>query len=75
PTAALDPRSAETVLYTADQLIKEYSLTAILITHNMKEAFNYGNRIIQMAEGEVIRDLNTQQKAELSHTDLYEWFM
>lgn len=75
PTAALDPRSADIVMQTANKLIADYNLTSILITHNMKEAFNYGNRIVQMAEGEIIRDLNTQQKAELSHTDLYEWFM
>src|SRR6201992_3102427 len=49
PTAALDPKSAEVVMKTADDLIKHYRLTAILITHNLKDAFNYGNRIIQMA--------------------------
>lgn len=75
PTAALDPRSAETVMQTANKLIADYNLTAILITHNMKEAFNYGSRIIQMAEGEIVRDLNKEQKSKLSHTDLYEWFM
>ena len=75
PTAALDPRSAEIVMKTADKLIKEYSLTAILITHNMKEAFSYGNRIIQMSEGRVIKDLSEQEKAKLTYTDLYEWFL
>lgn len=75
PTAALDPRSAEAVTKTADKLIKEYKLTAILITHNMKEAFNYGNRIVQMGEGKILRDLDQLEKGNLTHTDLYEWFM
>ncbi|HZX57853.1 MAG TPA: ATP-binding cassette domain-containing protein, partial [Mucilaginibacter sp.] len=48
PTAALDPKSADIVMKTADKLVKDFGLTAILVTHNLKEAYNYGNRIIQM---------------------------
>jgi len=74
PTAALDPRSAEVVLRTADKLIKDYSLTAILITHNLKDAFSYGNRIIQMGEGKIIKDLDKDAKHGLKQNDLYDWF-
>lgn len=74
PTAALDPRSADVVMKTADNLIKTYQLTAILITHNLKDAFTYGNRIIQMAEGKVIRDLSGTAHQALKQTDLFEWF-
>jgi putative ABC transport system ATP-binding protein len=74
PTAALDPRSAEVVMRTADKLVKNFGLTAILITHNLKDAFYYGNRIIQMAEGKIINDLDTSQKAALKQSDLFEWF-
>jgi putative ABC transport system ATP-binding protein len=74
PTAALDPRSANTILQTADTLIKEYKLTAILITHNLKDAYQYGNRLVQMNEGKVLRDLDTSAKAALKQTDLFEWF-
>ena len=74
PTAALDPRSANTILQTADKLIKQYNLTAILITHNLKDAFQYGTRLVQMNEGTVLRDLNQEQKAGLKQTDLFEWF-
>jgi putative ABC transport system ATP-binding protein len=74
PTAALDPKSAATIMHTADKLIKELQLTAILVTHNLKEAIGYGNRIIQMSEGSIIKDLNVQQKAQLSPTDVFEWF-
>jgi putative ABC transport system ATP-binding protein len=74
PTAALDPRSANTILQTADTLIKQYNLTAILITHNLKDAFQYGTRLVQMNEGTVLRDLDRGQKAALKQSDLFEWF-
>jgi putative ABC transport system ATP-binding protein len=75
PTAALDPRSAEIVMEIANKLISDYKLTAILITHSMKEAYQYGNRIIQMAEGKVIRDLSKEEKVKITHNELYGWFM
>ncbi len=74
PTAALDPRSAEVVMHTADKLIRDFKLTAILITHNLKDAFNYGTRIIQMQEGLIINDLNAKQKVGLKQNDLFDWF-
>ncbi len=74
PTAALDPRSAEIVMRTADKLIKDYKLTAILITHNLKDAFNYGNRIILMGEGLIVKDLDDKHKTALKQNDLFDWF-
>lgn len=74
PTAALDPRSAQVILQTADTLIREYNLTAILVTHNMKDAHQYGTRLIQMAEGKIIRDLANDEKSNLAVTDIFEWF-
>jgi putative ABC transport system ATP-binding protein len=74
PTAALDPRSADVVMKTADKLAKDYELTTILITHNLKDAYNYGNRIIQMAEGKIIRDLDEKKKSALKQNDLFDWF-
>lgn len=74
PTAALDPRSAKTILETADTLIKEYKLTAVLITHNLKDAHQYGSRIIQMSEGNVLKDLNTAEKSKLQLQDMFAWF-
>ncbi|MEO6632926.1 MAG: ATP-binding cassette domain-containing protein, partial [Mucilaginibacter sp.] len=65
PTAALDPRSADVVMRTADELIKDYRLTAILITHNLKDAFTYGNRIILMGEGHIQKDIDTKNKQGL----------
>lgn len=74
PTAALDPRSANKVMELADGLIKEYGLTVVFITHNMKEATTYGNRLIQLSHGKLQRDLDEKQKRELKPQDLYEWF-
>ena len=74
PTAALDPRSAEVVMRTADELIKDYKLTAILITHNLKDAWKYGNRIILMSEGNIAKDFDAEAKAALKQNDLFDWF-
>lgn len=74
PTAALDPRSADVVMRTADTLIRDFNLTAVFITHNLKDAFNYGTRIIQMGEGLIINDLSGTAKASLKQNDLFDWF-
>jgi putative ABC transport system ATP-binding protein len=74
PTAALDPRSARLIMETADQLIREHGLTTIFITHNLKDVHTYGSRLIQMAEGAVVRDLDAEAKGRLAVTDLFEWF-
>ena len=74
PTAALDPRSAEIVMRTADKLSQEFKLTTILVTHNLKDAYNYGTRIIQMGEGMIIKDVDKQYKQSLKQNDLFEWF-
>lgn len=74
PTAALDPRSAAIVMNTADRLIKQLKLTAILVTHNLKEATNFGNRIIQMNEGRIIKDLCSDKKKELNTNNIFDWF-
>ena len=74
PTAALDPRSANLILQTADTIVKQYKLTALLITHNLKDAHQYGNRLIQMSEGKITRDIGTAEKSKLQLPDLFEWF-
>ena len=75
PTAALDPRSAGLVMQTADQLISQFKLTAILITHNLKDAHTHGNRLIHMAEGQVVKDFSAERKLNLTQNDLFNWFI
>ncbi|GHV11932.1 hypothetical protein FACS1894162_7720 [Bacteroidia bacterium] len=74
PTAALDPKSADIILKVAQSLIKEYQLTAIFITHNLKDAQQYGNRLLQIHEGKLVRDLNAAEKHKLLLQNMYEWF-
>lgn len=74
PTAALDPKSAEVVLQTAERIIREFELTTVFITHNMRESLQYGNRLIQMAGGAVVRDLDAEAKRGLRVEDMYGWF-
>jgi putative ABC transport system ATP-binding protein len=74
PTAALDPKSAALVLELANELIKEYHRTALCITHNLKDAHQYGNRLIQFKEGGIVRDLTGGQKSNVSLQDMFAWF-
>lgn len=74
PTAALDPRTSELIMSLADKVIKEYSLTALLVTHQIKDVVGFGNRVLQMKEGKIIRDLKKIEKEKLSIADIYEWF-
>jgi putative ABC transport system ATP-binding protein len=74
PTAALDPRSADIVMRTADKLIKNYKLTSILITHNLKDAYNYGTRLVLMGEGVIQKDIDANGKIALKQNDLFDWF-
>ena len=74
PTAALDPKSASIVMQTAQQLITTHQLTAILITHHLKDAITYGNRLIHMSEGSIVRDVSATEKQQLTLNNLYEWF-
>ena len=74
PTAALDPKSALVVLGLADKLNKELGITTVLITHNLKDAQQYGSRLIQMQEGKIVRDLDAHAKEKLLLPHIYEWF-
>jgi len=73
-TAALDPKTAEKVLNLTKQLISENSLTALMVTHNMKDALALGNRMIMMHEGRIILDLNEEEKRHMTVEDLLEQF-
>lgn len=63
PTAALDPKSANSLMKNASKLIHEKQITTLMVTHNMHEALNYGNRLLMIKEGKVLRDLNAIQKS------------
>ncbi len=73
-TAALDPKTAAKVLELTDKLIREDGLTALMITHNMRDAIHYGNRLIMMNEGQIILDVSGEEKKKLTVEDLLTAF-
>jgi putative ABC transport system ATP-binding protein len=73
-TAALDPKTAKNVLTLTNEIIQADKLTAIMITHNMKDAIKYGNRLIMMHEGRVVFDIAGEEKKNLQVSDLLAKF-
>ena len=65
-TAALDPKTAAKVLELTDKFITEGKLTALMVTHNMKDAIAHGNRLIMMNHGEIILDIKGEEKKNLT---------
>lgn len=73
-TAALDPKTAAKVLALSEEIITENHLTALMVTHNMKDAIHHGNRLVMMKEGEIILDIRGEEKQNLTVEDLLEKF-
>ena len=73
-TAALDPKTAAKVLALSDEIIREGNLTAMMITHNMRDALAYGNRLIMMDAGHVALDVSGEEKKKLTVQDLMNAF-
>lgn len=68
-TAALDPKSADTVMELTDRIIREHSLSAIMVTHNLRYAVEYGTRSIMMHEGQIVMDVSGEARGALSIDD------
>ena len=73
-TAALDPKTALKVLTLSARIVEENHLTTMMITHNMKDAIKYGNRLIMMHEGHIIYDVSGEEKKNLHVSDLLAKF-
>lgn len=73
-TAALDPHTADTIMELTDRVIKEKKLTAIMVTHNLRYAVEYGSRLVMMNGGKVILDRAGEQKAETGIDDILHIF-
>ena len=73
-TAALDPKTAAKVLEISDKIISDNHLTAMMVTHNMKDAIVHGNRLIMMHEGKVILNISGEEKKKLTVEDLLHQF-
>ncbi len=73
-TAALDPKTASKVLYLTNKIVSENKLTTLMITHNMHDAIEYGNRLIMMDEGNVVVDISGEEKKKLTIEQLLQLF-
>lgn len=73
-TAALDPKTAARVLDVTEEITSSEKLTTLMITHNMKDAIRYGNRLIMMHEGRIIYDVRGEEKKNLTVAELLDKF-
>lgn len=73
-TAALDPKTASKVLTLTNKIVTENKLTTLMITHNIKDALLYGNRLIMMYNGHIVMDVRGKEKEDLTMEDIYAKF-
>lgn len=73
-TAALDPKTAEMIMELTDQIVREKELTTIMVTHNLRYAIEYGNRLIMMHQGDAILDKKGKEKEETCIDDVLKLF-
>lgn len=73
-TAALDPKTAAKVLELSDRIVAENKLTTMMVTHNMKDAIQHGNRLIMMYDGKIVIDVSGEEKKKLTVPQLLELF-
>ncbi len=73
-TAALDPKSSERMMYLTQKLVERRGITTIMVTHNLRYAVEYGDRLVMMHEGQVIRDLRGEEKKRTQVQDLLDTF-
>ena len=73
-TAALDPKTAAKVLDATEKIVNRDNLTTLMITHNMKDAIQHGNRLIMMYEGRIVIDVSGEEKKKLTVPQLLELF-
>lgn len=73
-TAALDPKTADTVMELNDRVVRENQITAVMVTHNLRYAANYGNRMIMMHSGGIVLDVSDKEKSKTTVDDLLGLF-
>lgn len=73
-TAALDPKIAKKIMKLTDKIVKRHNLTALMITHSMSQALEFGDRTIMMYHGKIVRDMFGDERKKLSSADLVKYF-
>ena len=74
PAAALDPKTSDLLMKLAEKIVRDFQLTGILITHHLKYALTYGDRLILMQHGQISKDADRNEKEKLNLHDLNAWF-
>ena len=69
-TAALDPKTAEIIMQLTDKIVKEKNVTTIMVTHNLRYAVEYGNRLVMMHQGEFVLDKTGEEKAQVTTEEI-----
>jgi putative ABC transport system ATP-binding protein len=75
PTAALDPKSAQKIMQLANEINATLGITIVLITHSLKDALHYGNRLLMFKSGVIEKDFNETEKQRLTLNEMYDWFL
>jgi putative ABC transport system ATP-binding protein len=73
-TAALDPKIARTIMELTSKLVRKHNLTVLMITHSMTHALEFGSRTIMLYHGEVVKDMQGDDRTKLSADDLVKYF-
>lgn len=73
-TAALDPKTSVALMSLTDECVRRDRLTALMITHHMEDALTYGNRVLVMKDGKLIKDVSAKEKAQMTLADYYQLF-
>ena len=73
-TASLDPKTAELIMELTDQIVREKKLTTIMVTHNLRYAVEYGNRLVMMHQGQVILDKKEEEKQQMTVDEILKLF-
>lgn len=73
-TAALDPKTADLIMELTDKVVREKKLTTIMVTHNLRYAVEYGDRLLMMHQGETVMDLQGEEKQKLKVSEILEKF-
>jgi putative ABC transport system ATP-binding protein len=73
-TAALDPGAAELVMKLTDEVVRRLEITTVMVTHSMRQALDYGNRIVMLHQGRVMLDISGPERASMQMDDLLQLF-
>jgi putative ABC transport system ATP-binding protein len=73
-TAALDPKRAQLIVDLTRQVVEQNNLTTLMVTHNMEQALNMGNRLLMLHEGRIILDIPEEKKRKMTTKDLLRAF-